>query len=69
LSEKAIEAAMQPAGPQATAPPFAFAGRTLPLTKALAEACGARFKITSRPGEGSLYELTFAVAADAEVAP
>ena len=67
LSEKAIESAMQPAGPQATTLPFAFAGSTLPLTKALAEACGARFKITSRPREGSLYELTF--AADAEVAP
>ena len=67
LSEKAIEAALQPAGPQATTPPFSSAGHTLPLTKALAEACGARFKITSRPREGSLFELTF--APDPEAVP
>jgi signal transduction histidine kinase len=60
LSEMAIEAALQPAGSQATTPPFRFARHTLPLTRALAEATGARFKITSRPREGSLFELTFA---------
>jgi PAS domain S-box-containing protein len=67
LSEKALEAALRPAGPQATTPPLSFPGHTLPLTKALAEATGARFKITSRPHEGSLFELTF--ARDPEVAP
>jgi signal transduction histidine kinase len=66
-SEQAIAAALQPAGPQATTPPFAFAGHALPITKALAEAIGARFKITSRPREGSLFELTF--AAEPEAAP
>jgi signal transduction histidine kinase len=57
LSATAIEAALQPAGPQATTPPFA--GQTLPLTKALADANHARFKVTSQPDEGALFELTF----------
>jgi PAS domain S-box-containing protein len=60
LTEKAVAAALEPAGPQATTPPWSSAGQTLPLTKALAEANHARFTITSRPNEGSLFELTFA---------
>jgi signal transduction histidine kinase len=59
LSEKAIAAALQPAGVQATTPPLGFAGQSLPLIKALAEANGARFGITSRPHEGALFELAF----------
>ena len=59
LSDQTIAAALQPADRQATSPHFSFAGQFLALTKALAEANHARFKITSRPHEGSLFELTF----------
>ena len=60
VSEKAIQFALHPAGPEATTPPFSIPGQTLSLTRARAEACGGRFNITSRPREGSLFELTFA---------
>jgi signal transduction histidine kinase len=55
-SEKVMDAAPKPAGPEAT---WSSAGQTLRLTKALAEANQARFRITSTPDEGSLFELSF----------
>ena len=55
-SEKVMDAAPKPAGPEAT---WSSAGQTLRLTKALAEANRARFRITSTPDEGSLFELSF----------
>jgi len=64
LSEKAIAAALQPAGPQETTPPWSSTGQTLPLTKALAEANQARLKITSKPHDGSLFEVSFAAKAE-----
>jgi signal transduction histidine kinase len=64
LSEKEIAAALQPAGPQETTPPWSSTGQTLPLTKALAEANHARLKITSKPNDGSLFEVSFTAKAE-----
>ncbi len=66
LSEAAIEALLQSARPQATAHPSAVPGPTLtlPLTRALAAANGARFKVTGTPDEGSLFELSFSASAE-----
>ena len=63
LNEKEIAAALQPAGPQETTPPWSWTGQTLPLTKALAEANHARLKITSKPNDGSLFEVSFTAKA------
>jgi signal transduction histidine kinase len=66
LNEKAIEAALQ-AGPLPASDPWDAStwdagGQTsgLALTRALAEANHAQFTITSKPQQGSLFELTFA---------
>jgi PAS domain-containing protein len=70
LNEKAIEAALQ-TGPQPPSDPWdagtwdagaQTAGLT--LAKALAEANRARFAITSKPNQGSLFEVTFATKPD-----
>jgi len=60
LTEQAIAAALDGAGPQATTLPWSGNGQTLPLIKALAEANHARLKITGRPHDGTLFEVTFA---------
>jgi signal transduction histidine kinase len=70
LNEKAIEAALQ-AGPQPPSDPWdagtwnagaQTAGLT--LAKALAEASHARFAITSKPNQGSLFEVSFTTKPD-----
>jgi signal transduction histidine kinase len=65
LNEKAIEAALQ-TGPQPPSDPWDAgswdAGAQtsgLALAKALAEANHAQFTITSKPNQGSLFEVTF----------
>jgi signal transduction histidine kinase len=70
LNEKAIEAALQ-ASPQPPSDPWdpgtwdAGAQTSgLTLAKALAEANHARFAITSKPNQGSLFEVTFAAKPD-----
>ncbi len=64
LSEKAITAALEPHGPQETTPPWSATGQTLPLTKALAEANHGRLKVTSKPHDGSLFEVSFTAKAE-----
>jgi signal transduction histidine kinase len=70
LNEKAIEAALQ-TGPQPPSDPWdagtwdagaQTAGLT--LAKALAEANHARFAVTSKPNQGSLFEVTFTTRPD-----
>jgi signal transduction histidine kinase len=70
LNEKAIEAALQ-TGPQPPSDPWdagtwdagaQTAGLT--LAKALAEASHARFAVTSKPNQGSLFEVTFTTKPD-----
>jgi signal transduction histidine kinase len=75
LNEKAIEAALQ-ASPQPPSDPWDAGtwdagGQTsgLTLAKALAEANHARFTITSKPNQGSLFEVTFATKPDSAAAP
>ena len=70
LNEKAIEAALQ-TGPQPASDPWDAGtwdagGQTsgLTLAKALAEANHARFTITSKPNQGSLFEVTFTTKPD-----
>jgi signal transduction histidine kinase len=69
LNEKAIEAALQ-ASPPSSSDPLEVGGQTsgLALAKALAEANHARFAITSKPHQGSLFEVTF-TAEPESVAP
>jgi signal transduction histidine kinase len=73
LNEKAIEAALQ-AGPPSSSDPLQAGGEAggqtsgLALAKALAEANHARFAITSKPQQGSLFEVTF-TAEPESVAP
>ncbi len=71
LNEKAIEAALQ-ASPQPhsdrwDAGTWDAGGHTsgLALAKALAEANHARFAITTKPHQGSLFEVTFTARPDA----
>jgi signal transduction histidine kinase len=59
LSDQAVAAAMRSGSVQATSGPMSSESGSLARTKALAEANHARFKITSRPHDGSLFELTF----------
>jgi signal transduction histidine kinase len=73
LNEKAIEAALQASPPSSSDPQEAggeAGGQTsgLALAKALAEANHARFAITSKPQQGSLFEVTF-TAEPESVAP
>jgi hypothetical protein len=67
LNEKAIEAALRPS-PQPLTDPGEAGGLTggLALAKALADANQAHFAITSKPHQGSLFEVTFAVGPASE---
>ncbi len=66
LSDAAIDAAMRPAHPPAkpSGPTRSDETPALPLTRALAAANRARFRVTSKPLEGALFELTFATHAN-----
>ena len=61
MSEKDIEAALEPFRQTATSGSWGSGGTGLglPLTKALAEANRARFSIKSAPNAGTLVEVTF----------
>jgi len=58
MSENEIETALEPFRQLATSP-RGGTGLGLPLTKAMAEANRAKFKLTSAPKEGTLVEITF----------
>jgi PAS domain S-box-containing protein len=64
MSEKEIEAALEPFRQLATSTRWGSggAGLGLPLTKALAEANGAAFAIKSASNAGTLVEIAFAAA-------
>jgi signal transduction histidine kinase len=64
MSEQDIATALEPFRQLATAPRFASGGTGLglPLTKALAEANRAGFRITSARNAGTLVEVTFPAA-------
>ena len=64
VTETAIAAALDANGPQATTPPWSATGQTLPLTRALAEANQAHLAITSKPKDGTLFEVIFTAKAD-----
>jgi signal transduction histidine kinase len=68
LNEKAIEAALRPS-PQPATDGGEVGGLTggLALAKALADANQAHFAITSKPHQGSLFEVTFAGGPVSEV--
>jgi PAS domain-containing protein len=59
LSDQAIAAAMGSGSVRATSGPMSSESQSLARTRELVEANHARFKITSRPHDGSLFELTF----------
>jgi signal transduction histidine kinase len=61
MSEKDIEAALEPFRDIATAASWGSGGTGfgLPLTKALAEANHAHFRIRSAPDAGTLIEIAF----------
>jgi PAS domain S-box-containing protein len=61
MSEKDIQAAMEPFQQTATSGSFGSGGTGfgLPLTKAIAEANRANFSITSAPNAGTLVEIAF----------
>ena len=60
LTRKEIEEALTPfARPSMDRPPVSGFGLGLPLARALAETCGARFEIDSAPGAGTAVRLTF----------
>jgi signal transduction histidine kinase len=61
MSDKDIEAALEPFRQVATSGSFGSGGTglALPLTKALAEANGANFHIKSAPNAGTLVEVAF----------
>jgi signal transduction histidine kinase len=63
MQEKDIEAALQPFGQTTSAPSWTSGGTGLglPLTKALAEANHAEFRIKSAPNAGTLVEVAFPV--------
>ena len=58
MRENDIAAALEPFRQLATTP-RGGSGLGLPLTKAMAEANGAKFHLTSAPNEGTLVEITF----------
>ncbi len=64
ITETAIAAALDASGPQATTPPWSATGQTLPLTRALAEANQAQLEITSKPKDGTLFEVIFTAKAE-----
>ncbi len=61
MSEKELQNALEPFRQLATAPRWGASGTglALPITKALAEANHARFRITSQVKEGTLVEVAF----------
>jgi signal transduction histidine kinase len=61
MSERDLETALEPFRQIAVASPrdVTGTGLGLPITKALAEANHARFRITSRIDEGTLVEVAF----------
>lgn len=59
MSEKDLEVALEPFRQIQTARQTSGTGLGLPLTKALVEANRAAFSIKSKPGEGTLVEVTF----------
>jgi PAS domain S-box-containing protein len=64
MSEKELQTALEPFRQVATAARWGSSGTGLglPITKALAEANQARFRITSHVDDGTLVELTFPIA-------
>ena len=62
MRENDIAAALEPFRQLATTP-RGGSGLGLPLTKAMAEANGAKFHLTSAPNEGTLVEITFPASA------
>jgi len=64
MSEKELQTALEPFRQTATAARWGSSGTGLglPITKALAEANQARFRITSHVNEGTLVELAFPTA-------
>jgi signal transduction histidine kinase len=61
MTENDLAAALEPFRQLATSP-RGGTGLGLPLTKAMAEANGAKFHLTSTPKEGTLVEITFAAS-------
>jgi signal transduction histidine kinase len=61
MSEKELETALEPFRQLATSARWGASGTGLglPITKALAEANHARFRITSRVDSGTLVEIAF----------
>ena len=59
MSEKDLEAALEPFRQAANALHWGGAGLGLPITKALVEANHARFGIASQVGDGTLVEVAF----------
>jgi signal transduction histidine kinase len=61
MSEKEIAAVIEPFSQFATSTRFGSgnANLALPLTRALAEANGATFRVDSKPGTGTLVEISF----------
>ncbi len=61
MSEQELQMALEPFRQLATASRWGVSGTGLglPITKALAEANHARFRITSRPEDGTLVEVAF----------
>ncbi|MBS0536154.1 MAG: PAS domain-containing protein [Proteobacteria bacterium] len=61
MSEHELQTALEPFRQLATASRWGASGTGLglPITKALAEANHARFRITSRPDDGTLVEIAF----------
>jgi signal transduction histidine kinase len=63
MSEKELQTALEPFRQVATAARWGSSGTGLglPITKALAEANHARFRITSHVDDGTLVELAFPI--------
>ena len=61
MSENEIAAALEPFRQLSTSP-RGGTGLGLPLTKAMAEANRARFRVTSAPKEGTLIEIVFSAS-------
>ncbi|MGB7620551.1 MAG: ATP-binding protein, partial [Pseudolabrys sp.] len=59
MSEKDLEAALEPFRQAANALHWGGTGLGLPITKALVEANHARFGIASQVGDGTLVEVAF----------
>ncbi|OZA85815.1 MAG: hypothetical protein B7X76_05445 [Azorhizobium sp. 39-67-5] len=61
MSEAELQTALEPFRQMATSSRWGASGTGLglPITKALAEANHARFRITSQPEDGTLVEIAF----------